>query len=357
MDAEKFDDLIRTIGTTRMTRLTALRGLVAGAAAAVTGITLASNGEAGKKQDRSVTKEGNNAGGGNANCPAGDGQSSGRIDLADFLARDTDGDGCVDFPFKEKDESGNVVCSCNVRACISANLKQLTIDEEETTCTVGALIAKGANDAKICTDPVSPCSPPKKNGKTPDISNITICNVTCCRPKTCADYEGKGVCGYLDDKCGGLTDFCGCPSDEGCTVDPEDEEENGTCDECPTLADCTAETCGETLGGDLYGCTPVECPDCPAVGICVEGTSPKQCPKNSGDEFSCKIADSSVGNAVCDVSDPNRPDGSVQVVCGDPNFCRCNATTCVIYDDAGTVVETKSKGQPITSCQPAPCGD
>src|SRR5215212_5785104 len=40
MDAQKFDDLIRRLATERLTRLTALRGIVAGAAAAMTGANL-----------------------------------------------------------------------------------------------------------------------------------------------------------------------------------------------------------------------------------------------------------------------------------------------------------------------------
>ena len=43
MDGEKFDNLIRQICTTRLTRVSALRGLVAGAVAALTGATLASD--------------------------------------------------------------------------------------------------------------------------------------------------------------------------------------------------------------------------------------------------------------------------------------------------------------------------
>ena len=43
MDGEKFDDLLKRLCTTRLTRISALRGLVAGAAAALTGATLASD--------------------------------------------------------------------------------------------------------------------------------------------------------------------------------------------------------------------------------------------------------------------------------------------------------------------------
>src|SRR5215208_6354303 len=43
MDGQKFDELVKQFCTTRLTRLSALRGLVAGAAAAVTGSALATD--------------------------------------------------------------------------------------------------------------------------------------------------------------------------------------------------------------------------------------------------------------------------------------------------------------------------
>jgi hypothetical protein len=55
MDGERFDSLIKRLGSTRVTRLTALRGLAAGAVASLTGISLfAEEGEAkdGKKTRR-----------------------------------------------------------------------------------------------------------------------------------------------------------------------------------------------------------------------------------------------------------------------------------------------------------------
>src|SRR5829696_8272961 len=50
MDGEKFDSLIKRFYTTRLTRKSALRGLVAGAAASVAGLSLASEGQARKRK-------------------------------------------------------------------------------------------------------------------------------------------------------------------------------------------------------------------------------------------------------------------------------------------------------------------
>jgi hypothetical protein len=50
MDAEKFDDLIKRVGTARVNRLTALRGLLGGAAVALTGTAVASGDAEAKKK-------------------------------------------------------------------------------------------------------------------------------------------------------------------------------------------------------------------------------------------------------------------------------------------------------------------
>ena len=51
MDGEKFDALLKRICTTRLTRISALRGLVAGAAAALTGAAIASDETDAKKKE------------------------------------------------------------------------------------------------------------------------------------------------------------------------------------------------------------------------------------------------------------------------------------------------------------------
>ena len=55
MDGERFDSLIKRLGTTRLTRLTALRGLAAGARRLATGMSLfAEEAEAARKKRRSA---------------------------------------------------------------------------------------------------------------------------------------------------------------------------------------------------------------------------------------------------------------------------------------------------------------
>src|SRR5215203_2542736 len=58
MDGQKFDELIKQICTTRLTRLNALRGLVAGAAAAVTGSALVAHDAGATKGRHSGKKKG-----------------------------------------------------------------------------------------------------------------------------------------------------------------------------------------------------------------------------------------------------------------------------------------------------------
>ena len=58
MDGEKFDDLIRRICTTRLTRMSALRGLVGSAAAALAGAAVASNEAEAKPKKVSGAKKG-----------------------------------------------------------------------------------------------------------------------------------------------------------------------------------------------------------------------------------------------------------------------------------------------------------
>ena len=50
MDGDRFDDLIKRLGTTRLTRLTALRGLAVGALAATLGIAAPDEADAKRKK-------------------------------------------------------------------------------------------------------------------------------------------------------------------------------------------------------------------------------------------------------------------------------------------------------------------
>ncbi len=56
MDGTQFDQLIKRLGTTRVSRLTALRGLVAGAVAGATGMSLTRE-EAGAKKNNNNNDE------------------------------------------------------------------------------------------------------------------------------------------------------------------------------------------------------------------------------------------------------------------------------------------------------------
>ncbi|MFN8593558.1 MAG: hypothetical protein U0031_19025 [Thermomicrobiales bacterium] len=109
------------------------------------------------------------------------------------------------------------------------------------------------------------------------------------------------------------------------------------------------------------------------ANLCPDGTSPKQCPAASGNEFSCKIALSGNG---CDVNGQNPPQGSIQVCCEDDTgnnscredvanagfavpdakFCYCNnANGCDVgnkHFDRYEVVGVEGEGG---TCVPASC--
>jgi hypothetical protein len=75
MEDQTFDDLIKQLGTTRLTRLSALRGLAAGAAAAVAGAALVSDGEAkkhAKKKSKKSKKAKTTSGGATSGGATGD---------------------------------------------------------------------------------------------------------------------------------------------------------------------------------------------------------------------------------------------------------------------------------------------
>jgi hypothetical protein len=57
MDSEKFDDLIKRIGTARVSRLTALKGLVGGAAVALTGAAVATSDADAKNKKKGKSKK------------------------------------------------------------------------------------------------------------------------------------------------------------------------------------------------------------------------------------------------------------------------------------------------------------
>jgi hypothetical protein len=128
-----------------------------------------------------------------------------------------------------------------------------------------------------------------------------------------------------------------CDPVDGCSHTPDDSL-------CPAKPGCDAVCDPDNPDRDENGCVYVcECPD---------NTSPKQCPPQSGEEFSCKVAASGAG---CDVNDPDeslRPKGSVQVACGpdgDEPFCFCQSTRCVVGGEEFT------RGEVVNVCSPAPC--
>ena len=63
LDGQRFDDLVKRFGTTRLTRVSVIRGVAAGALAAVTGVKAGS--------DRTVEAQGSSCRGEGVNCEGG----------------------------------------------------------------------------------------------------------------------------------------------------------------------------------------------------------------------------------------------------------------------------------------------
>jgi hypothetical protein len=363
MDGQKFDELIKQFCTTRLTRWSALRGLVAGVATTVTGSALLSE-DAEAKKGRGARAENKKDGGGkdehkgrgaqaegkggkkgggkksggkkgakkkggqggNAGTSQGGGEKS---RVASQVACSTPSNsqtvtGNVSCPGGEdlKDDTPPAAnecstitdpCGCTIRYCVGADGRSVSFGPApgEPACTVSQVIVKGGPDSQVYTfNGGAQCAagllPPANCGSQRNqqcgLSHIEFC-AECCVPKTCEDL---GVCGEdLDDQCNGTID-CACPVD---------------CPAGTTLGENTVCT-----GGDCV-CTP---DTCESLGVCGTdlddgccGTIDCGCPDN------CPAGTTLGENTVCDGGD---------CVCT-PDTCASLGKTCGVHDNGccGTV--------------------
>jgi hypothetical protein len=161
--------------------------------------------------------------------------------------------------------------------------------------------------------------------------------VTCCQPKTCADFPDV-VCAYVDDGCGNADLYCGCEQGKVCG-------EGNTCVDCPYQPSeaCEQESylCGETI--DSCG-RPVTCPDnCSSQSsgsFCVDGRC-KSC-KWQCESYECGIMDDWCGGTIdctgntCEGPATCQPSG---VCCEADGLDPCAEMECgVAIDNCGSPV-------------------
>ena len=372
MDGEKFDALLKRMCTTRLTRLDALRGLVAGAAAAVTGASLGSNEtkaqkkkkKGGVKAQNKKTKKGGRGGGkptnpgGNITCAGGL-----KVDSGQFKAGT-----CGNV---KHSSSG---CECTIRWCVSADGKTLSFGpaQGEVSCLVGRVIVKGgpASEDYTFNPPVSSAdgliSPELDNGNLPEISHFTFCDIECppCDPDDCPEKpcqeaycDAKGKCAYRPIVCP--------PSDDKCEESYCDPDK-GSCKTRPIICPPSNNECEEVYCDPDKGCKtrPIDCDDDDPCTIDTCNPKTGQCehePVDCDDDNACTV----------DTCVPQK-DGTYQckhepVDCDDDDLCttdRCNPKTgeceyAEVICDPETLCETcicKAKtGECV--CTPIVCND
>jgi hypothetical protein len=399
MDDERFDALIKRLGTTRLTRGRAVHGLIVGIATAATGVGLtALDANAKKKTKRKGTgkkqgskgKKDKGRGRGSRNVS----QRALTCSAPTSVTTDPDNPKLCDGGVRiEEPERGCKTitdpCGCTLEWCVTLGAKGEELSfgpvAGQPACTVARVVVKGGNEgATIYTfDPPALCASGLTTPTNQEISHFDVCGIACCVPKTCQDVGCTN--GPISDGCAGEID-CPCNDHDLCTEDRCDTQAKQcvyTPVDCNDHDACTTDSCDPATGcihtpvdcnsHDLCivdtcdpktGCvhTPVTCDDgdpctedrCdPATGqcvhrnicICTDDESPKGCP-NPGDDpqYTCKRCASVSA-------------GSVQVVCsGTTPTCVCNSKNCTVNGKKvarGTVLSTAGGGSGI--CDPVHC--
>jgi hypothetical protein len=341
MDGEKFDDLIRQFCTTRLTRLSALRGLVAGAAAALTGATLASDdtdakgkkrgnaqrggGKKGKAQRSGGNKKGgkgrNNKKGGKAKNKKGAANNEGQQDTqAGVTAQARAACNPSQFPICHCEPvGGDEADKCQI-FCTAGSSGH---DDHPFDCACGAPL-----------DTVVECP----EGSCPDLTRDSPCCPICplAQPDCCFAVDEKGnefgFCTDLDsdvENCGACGNAC---TPNACQQDPVCS--GGTCQftaiSCDDSNACTIDNCDPVTGCSH---TDVDCDDdifC-TVDTCDATNGCSNTPDNSrcNDNVACTVDVCDPENDAADADGcTHTPDDSA---CDDDIFCTvdtCTATGC-----------------------------
>ena len=308
MDGEKFDSLVKRFCTTRLTRKNALRGLVASAAAALSGVSFASGDvDARKRRQRigaaSTTGEicacSDNLS--PKQCPAGSGN--------EFTCKLCPGIKKGSVQVKCGDPN---ICVCQSTECVVGD-KKFSKGETVNVCT----------PEKCADEECTPANACEKNCVCDATTGRCKCEPVICKPQNACEKN------------------CVCDPVKGCVCEPvickpkDACEKNCTCDPVNGCG-CEPVIC-EPRTGCTVVCDPIK--GCVYTCQCLEGESPKQCPEQSGIQFTCKRCPG--GNNG----------GSVQVVCdGSTPHCVCQSKECTI----GTT--TVPSGTDVTAiCPPVSC--
>lgn len=312
MEPNTFDDIIKRACTTRLTRLDTLRGLAAGAFAAVSGATFANlDADAKKKKRKSKGK--------------GKSKNKKTSSSRDQVLRSLDSSGtctpkCTEptktqqrFPggppaagcFRiggsgdkfQLPTNGCVTytdpsCGCSTEFCVAPDRdgKPGTLSFQpkgDVGCTVSKVTVKGGTDQIVYTfDPATLCgsgliAPKNNGGNVAAISHIDVCGVGCCKALKCASDGGDVVCtnGPICNNCGGTIN-CPCDDKNKCTVDSCNVNvDKGICVFTPKCTDkdggCQIASCDPQTGDCSY--TPL-CPDKPGCTTsCKDGVCSYSC--------------------------------------------------------------------------------
>ena len=244
-------------------------------------------------------------------------------------------------------------CGCKIRwrVEVTAQGEVLTFEPEADApvCTVGQIIVKGGpNGANIYTfDSPTLCASglttPGNDGedKLFDVSHFDFCDVSCCKPTTCAAVGCTD--GPICDGCGGTID---CPCVTNCPTGTDDGP-NNTCDTSQGICVCTPDTCedvsvecGTGFNNGCCGTFDCNCPtDCPAGtddgpnnrcdgGKCV-------CDKDSCADLPAGVeCGNNFADGCCGTFDCNCPtnckggDDGPNNTCTDAGICVCTSNTC-----------------------------
>jgi hypothetical protein len=279
MDGERFDELIKRMGTARVTRMSALRSMLGGAAVALTGAVFAAEVVDAKKKKKGNGKNRSNTSGVQAtpkcwvcHVPPGNPDNAHAINV-----------GCpATGPEGHSNHEGD---------CVEGeDLCHIPVKEENAYCWKG----------NSCTPESNPCGGRKCGAVTDRCGNSVSCG-TCTSPDTCNDGKctcvaeanpcGDRVCGTVKDRCG-KTVFCGdCKDSETC------DDNTGTCSCVAEKDPCGDRTCGTVK--DSCG-NEVSCGSCKDPQQCDEKTGTCSCTPicQDGAKYTCDD-DGCGGTCVC----------------------------------------------------------
>ena len=263
MDGERFDDLVKRLSATRLTRVSVLRGLAAGTIATLTGaVRSAHSGDATVLAAPGTCRNLGHPCEGQQDCCAG-------IEACNVTGpgnakrcEDVPGCGAITEPCCPGDtcEAG-LECDPDTDTCVEPDPECGAVGQEccdgDPTCDPGGICVD--NDCVACGDLGEPCC---------DNETCNTTDLTCSEGGTCIE------CGLIGLPCcePGEGDFC----EEGAVCDPS-EGPDGTCVACGGRGQLCCEE-GDECDNPLI---------CLANGTCGEGTPSPPPPGRCTSDLQC----------------------------------------------------------------------